>query len=394
MIDRGWSRALAASALLLGLAGPAAAADPYGINVVLPLTGGGSFLGKGQQQTLQALQANVNKNGGINGQDLKFVFEDDQSSPQTSVQVASGIIGQKPSVIIGSSLVAMCSAIAPLIKSGPFDYCLSPGIHPAAGSYQYSTSVDTRDLMDVMLRYFKLRGWTRVAFMNSTDASGQDWQHGLDELLKRPENAGITVVERQSFNPTDVSVSAQIERIKAANPQIFFALSSGSPIATVFKAAFQAGLNVPICTTNANQTFAQMDQYKDFLPKDLYIATALFLPHEGLYQLDSGVETEQKDFYAAHKAAGIAPDITATLAWDPANIIVSALRKLGTKATGEQVRTYIAGLTGYAGVNGMYDFKAVPQRGLSNANAIMSKWDAAKHNWVPVSQPTGTLLKQ
>ena len=377
-----------------GPGGAALAADPYKINVISPLTGGGSFLGKGQQQTLEAFKALTNRDGGIAGRDIDFVYNDDQSSPQTAVQLANAVLAQKPSVMIGSSLVAMCNAIAPLLKSGPFDYCLSPGVHPPAGSFQFSTNIDTRDLMDVLLRYFRLRGITKIAFMTSTDASGQDAEHGFDEMLKQPENAGLSIVERQRFNPTDVSVSAQIERIKAANPQAFVAWSTGAPIATILKAVFQAGLDVPFATTNGNQTFAQFDQYKDFMPKEVLIPTSVYLEHEGLYKLDPLVEEQQAKFYAAHKAAGIIPDNMAALVWDPANLVVSALRKLGPDATAEQVRAWVADQTSYAGVTGIYDFKSVPQRGLTNKNAIVSRWDAGRHNWLPVSQPTGLPLSK
>ena len=59
--------AAAACATLLGLFA-AQAADTYKINVILPLTGGAAFLGKGEQQALQLLQTSVNQDGGINGQ--------------------------------------------------------------------------------------------------------------------------------------------------------------------------------------------------------------------------------------------------------------------------------------------------------------------------------------
>eukprot|EP01037_Dinobryon_pediforme_P032949 gene32949-38169_t len=275
------------------LSGAAWAADPYKIDVVVPMTGGGSFLGKGQQATLEALKDVVNKEGGINGQPLEFVYRDDQSSPQTAVQLTNAVLADKPAVMLGSSLVAMCNAIAPLVKNGPMDYCLSPGAHPAAGSYQFSTSVDTHSLIEALVRYFRLKGLTKVAFMTSTDASGQDAEKGFDEILKMPENASMQVVERQRFNPTDVSVSAQIERIRAAQPQAFIAWSTGAPIATIFKGVLQAGLDVPVGTTNGNQTFAQMEQYKDFLPKTLYIPTSAFPKHDGLFKLDPRVEAEQ-----------------------------------------------------------------------------------------------------
>jgi branched-chain amino acid transport system substrate-binding protein len=308
------------------------------------------------------------------------------------VQIANGILADKPAVMLGSSIVAMCNAIAPLLKDGPFDYCLSPGAHPAPGSYQYSTSADTHALIEALVRYFRLSGKTKIAFMSSTDASGQDAERGFEEVLKLPENSGLQVVERQRFNPKDVSVSAQIERVKAANPQAFIAWSTGAPIATVFKAMLQAGLDVPFGTTNGNQTYAQMAQYKDFLPKELYIPTSVFLPHEGMFKLDPKVEEQQQKFHAAFKAANLKPDNMSALAWDPANMIVQALRALGTKATASQIRDYINGQTGLTGVNGIYDFKAVPQRGLTVKNALVSRWDPAADTWIVVSQPTGVPL--
>jgi branched-chain amino acid transport system substrate-binding protein len=199
-------------------------------------------------------------------------------------------------------------------------------------------------------------------------------------------------VERQRFNPTDVSVSAQIERVRAANPQAFIAWSTGAPIATVFKAVLQAGLDVPVGTTNGNQTFAQMNQYKDFLPKQLYIPTSVFLPHEGMFTLDPKVEEQQKKFYAVFKAANLNPDNMAELSWDPASRIIDALRKVGPKATAQQVKDHIVNDVGYAGINGIYDFKAVPQRGLTVKNAVVTRWDPAKNNWIVVSEPTGTPL--
>jgi len=204
----------------------------------------------------------------------------------------------------------------------------------------------------------------------------------------------VQVVERQRFNPKDVSVSAQIERIKAANPQALIAWSTGAPIATVFKAMLQAGLDVPVGTTNGNQTYAQMEQYKSFLPKQLYIPTSVFLPHEGMFNLNAKVEEQQKKFHAAFKAANLKPDNMSALAWDPANIVVEALRELGAKATAGQIRDYVNSQTSLSGVNGIYNFKSVPQRGLTVKNALVSRWEPAADTWIVVSQPTGTPLQK
>ena len=388
-----WLGALVAANVVAAAGfGPVRAAEPYRIDVILPMTGGASFLGVTIQTTLNVLKGLVNKEGGIDGQPLDFVYQDDQSSPQTTVQLTNAVVGEKPAVLIGSTSVAACNAMAPLLRDGPFAYCMSPGAHPPPGSFQFSSGVDTRDIIETLVRYFRLQGHTRIAFMTSTDASGQDAAKALEEVLKLPENAGVQVVERQRFNPKDVSVTAQIERIKSANPQVFIAWLTGAPIATVFKAMLQAGLDVPCGTTNGNQTFAEMEQYKDFLPKQLFLATSVFPQHQGLYELEPSVEAEQQKFYSALAAANVKVDYPAAAAWDPATIIVGALRKLGTKATAEQIRAYVASQTDLPGINGIYNFKKVPQRGLTVENVVVTRWDAAVQNWLPVSLPSGAPL--
>ncbi len=380
---------LSAGLLALALQGAAKPAHAYDINAILPLTGGASFLGKEEQKALQLAEPLINKAGGIKGQPVHFEFYDDQSNPQTGVQLSNRVIGAKPAVILGSSLVAVCNAMAPLMQNGPTMYCFSPGIHPPAGSYVFTSSVSTLDLADAMIRYFRLKGWKRIAFMTSADATGQDAERGLDEVVGRPENKDVTVVERAHFNITDVSVAAQIEHIKAANPQALIAWSTGTPIATVFKGIIQAGLDIPIGTTNGNMTYAQMTQYASFLPKQLYIAAPEWVQHAGIITLDPAVEAAQKRFFEVYKAANQKPDIAATLAWDPLMIVIDALQHLGPDATAQQVRDYIGGLKGFAGINGIYDFSKVPQRGLDVNDAIVTLWSPTAQTWELVSQPTG-----
>jgi len=381
---------------LLCAASPLAlpSAFAYDINTVLPLTGGASFLGKEEQQALQVAEPFINKTGGIQGQPVHFVFYDDQSNPQTGVQLANRIVASKPALIFGSSLVAVCNAMAPLMQDGPAMYCFSPGIHPPKGSYVFTSSVSTLDLADALIRYFRLKGWTKVAFMTSADATGQDAEHGLDEVVARPENKEVAVVERAHFNITDVSVAAQIEHIKAAAPQALVAWSTGTPIATVFKGIVQAGLDIPIATTSGNMTYAQMTQYASFLPKQLYIPCSEWVQHEGVIALDPAVEKAQAQFFDAFKATNINPDFAQTLAWDPALIVIDALRHLGVNAGAKEVRDYIANLKGFAGLNGIYDFPKTPQRGLDVDGAVVTLWSPAHQTWELVSKPTGIPLGQ
>jgi branched-chain amino acid transport system substrate-binding protein len=381
--------ALFAAALLLGALLPcgARAAEPYEIDVILPLTGPTTFVGKGSQAGLQGVEDVVNKAGGINGRPIHFVFADDQSNPQVTVQLANALLAKKVPIIMGTASVAGCSAMLPLVKDGPLLYCLSPGLHPPDGSYAFSASVSSADTTAVSVRYFRLRGLKKIAIVTSTDASGQDAERGIDAALALPENKDVTVVDREHFAPGDVSVSAQMARIKAAGPQAIIAWSTGTPAATVFRAITELGIDVPVLTTNGNSTYAQMHQYGQFLPKELLFPDQPALAVDEIS--DRGVKDALNTFYTTLTAMGIKPDIIPSTSWDPGLIVVAALKKLGLNATAAQIRDYIANLRGFAGVTGRYDFRAVPQRGLGPNSVIITRWDPQKDTWVGVSKPGG-----
>ena len=371
---------------------PAHAAEPYQINVVMPLSGSGAFLGQGEQKALELAEKSVNDAGGIKGRPLKFVFHDDQSNPQVGVQLASGIVAQKPAVILGSSLVAVCRAIAPLVKNGgPVQYCFSPGLHPPPGSYSFTASVSTYDLAQLAIRYFRQKGWTNVAFLFSADATGQDAENGFNKILAMPENKDVKVVKTAHFNITDVSVAAQIESIKAAHPQAFVAWSTGTPIATVFRGMIQADFDVPMATTDGNMTYQQMENYASFLPKQLYIPAGQYVIRDPSL-VPPDVAKEQAAFYRIFNAAGIKPDEPSELAWQPAMIIIHALQTLGPDASADQIRNFIAHLKNYPSIDGMLDFEKVPQRGLDVSNAVMTLWNPEKQIWDVVSKPGGAPL--
>jgi branched-chain amino acid transport system substrate-binding protein len=390
-------RTLAAAAVLAVIAGfaspPARAAEkPVEIPVITPITGLGSFLGTQDKITLELGENLINKTGGIDGRPVTFVIYDDQSNPRVALQLLNQISSNQPSVILGSHLVSNCNAMAPLLQNGPLLYCLSPGIHPQNGGYIFSSNVSTHDVELAQIRNLRLRGWTRIALITSTDASGQDGEQGIEEALKLPENIGMKLVERAYFNTTDVSVAAQIEHIKAAEPQAVIVWTTGTPLATVFKALIQSGFDVPIAVSYGNMTYAQMNAYAAFLPKQLYIASAEWPPHPATIKLDPAVEAAQQEFFAAFEEKGLAPDVAATVAWDPMLIVVHALRKLGPEASAAQLRDYIAHLRGYAGVNGVYDFEKIPQRGLNEDDVVVTAWSPEHKTWEVISEPGGVPI--
>ncbi len=369
--------ALIVAALVLGDSYPGSSQQtPYEVDAVLSLTGSAAFLGTKEQEALHILEGVINKSGGIDGHPVKFSIQDDASNPQTAVQLATGLISKGARAIIGSSVLATCSAIAPLIdKTGPVTYCLSPLAKPAAGSYWYSTSVAGTDYAAVVPRLLHAHGWTRVAMLNSIDATGQDMERDFGASIKA-DGRGLTIVANEHFTPGDISVTAQLARIKEQKPQVLLAFATGPAFATVMRNMRDSGLDIPVVGSGGNMNYAQLERYSSFLPKTLF-----FLAGGGVVA-DPTVSLKQKDAQAtylqAYSAAGLRPEYASTLIWDPAMLVIDALRHAGPKPTNQKVNDYIQGVRGWAGIAGVYDFRTYPQRGLGGASTVVYRWDSDK----------------
>jgi branched-chain amino acid transport system substrate-binding protein len=294
------------------------------------------------------------------------------------------LIAEKVPVMIGSTLAGSCGAQAPLLKNGPVALCLSPGIHPSAGSFMFSPAPSTLDLGIVTARYYHERGWKKAAFIFSSDGSGQDGERVIDTAFKQPENRDIEIVDVEHFAPSDLSVAAQLAHVKSSGAQVLYVWTSGTPTATVLRDVHDAGIDLPIVTSYSNATYAQMKQYKPFMPRELLFAG---LPTMGPNELPDGeLKTTVDSYFRAFKAAGVRPDIGQTTAWDAGALIVSALRHIGPNATADQIRQYLASLDRWTGATGAFDFRSIPQRGVNwKSSVLMARWDPAKDTWVGVA---------
>jgi len=368
-----------------------AADPPFEITAMLPMTGAGAFQGRAQAAALESYAAYVNRTGGIRGRQLKFIVVDTQTSPQISVQIMNDVVARKAVVVIGPAFAAECAAVLAVVKSGPVDYCTSPGVHPDAGSYEFSAGISTVDLISAMAHYLRERGVKRLAMITSTDASGQDGERAVDAALALPENKELSLVDREHFATSDLNVAAQITRIGAAAPQVVVVWTSGAPFGTVLRNIQEAGLDVPIVTTPGNQTYEQMSAYAAFLPKEMLFLTGIFAAEDAV--TDRATRSQIDLLYESLNATKLHPGYPSQTPWDPAQLLVAALRKLGPDATAAQVREFIAGQRSWVGANGRYDFVNVPQRGLDGSNSVVVRWDKAKGTWMAASKLGGAPLR-
>lgn len=381
------------AALVLGIGATADAQPaPLEINVMLSMSGPVSFLGKAEQAAFDVLETMVNKKGGIAGRPIKIVVADDTSSPQVALQLANAYVAKGVPVFLGSPLASGCfSYMAIIAKTGPVDYCLSPPVSPPSGGYVFTAGASALDQSTSLMRYLKDRGFTRFAILTTTDATGHDFEASYVNVLARPENKAVTIVANEHFAPTDISVNAQLSRIKATNPQVLIMGTIGLASGTIFRGVQDLGMDIPVVAPNGNMLYQEMAQFASILPKEL-LFPAYRAMTEGTVR-PGPIKDAQTAFFAALKTKDLKPDAASVTGWDPMMIVLSAYQKFGLSMTAQQLHTYMLDLHGFPGVNGLYDFRDGGQRGIDSHAIVIDRWDPKKTGFTVVSGPGGAMLK-
>jgi branched-chain amino acid transport system substrate-binding protein len=240
------------------------------------------------------------------------------------------------------------------------------------------------DIEFAMMNRAKKMGFKRFSLIGATDASGQLSLQYIREWGALPANKNIQVVAVEAFAPNDLSVAAQVAKIKAANPDIIYLYAIGTAFGTALRELYNAGLsNVTMYTTPANGSVTQLDTYRAFLPKTLLSSG---MPYQGKIT-NPAMKAAAAEYLDGIRDGGVKFDPMQAYAWDPIKITISALRALPAGATAAQLHNYLENLHDFAGLWGVYDFRTGDQHGVDGRDSIYIAYDNAKNAWVPYDGP-------
>lgn len=143
----------------------------------------------------------------------------------------------------------------------------------------------------------------------------------------------MTITNHEHFTLTDLSVTAQVERIKAAGAQAIVAGSSGTGFGTILRGMRDAGLDVPVASSGANLSYKLMEGFASVMPREVdvmgfpaYARDAVNVPavRRAVDQMTEAMRLQNNN---------LKPEIGGVIAWDAAFVMVDALRKKGVNAT-------------------------------------------------------------
>ena len=223
-------RALGA-ALAFVLAG-AAVAD-INIGVTLATTGPAASLGIPQKNTIELLPTS------IGGEKVNWIVLDDASDTTKALTNARKLISEdKVDVIVGSSTTPNSLAMREAaVDSGTPMISLAASaaiINPTDPKTRWIFKTPQNDALmaDAVAVSMKANGVKTLGYIGFADAYGDGW---LSEIKRSAQTAGIKVVAEEKYNRNDPSVTGQVLKLIAANPDAVLIGAAGTPGATPAK---------------------------------------------------------------------------------------------------------------------------------------------------------------
>ena len=373
---------LAVICLVIALcgAGAQAAKSPYLIGAIFDVSGTGSPLGTPERDTVKMLEAQINKAGGINGHPVKFIYYDNASENTTSVLMAKRLIeADKVKAIVGPSQTGTTLAIAAICQKAriPLVSCAA-GVKIVEPGWPYVFKSAQSDVHAVakVIDFLKVRKITKIAFINVSNAFGKS---GWDQMNQQAKRARISIVEHQEFGPDDSDMTSQLVRIKSRNPQAVVCWGTNPGPAHVAKNFKQLNMRMPLVMSHgiANKKFIEIAGSA---------ANGVVFPAGRLIVASAIPNNDpQKKVLLAYtaqfkKTYGRDADTFGGHAWDAAQLVMNAMRKVGDNPA--KIRAELE-KSRLVGISGVFKFGPREHNGLSkNAFVLVQikngKWALLK----------------
>ena len=193
--------------------------------------------------------AKINDAGGINGRKVELKVLDTKSEITRGGQVAQQLIDEGAQIMIVSSDFDFGSPAAAVAqKHGMVSISLgaaSPKFGAQGiGDKAFSFAPSTGNCASVLSTFALDQGYKKAfTLLDDTLSYTRGFYAAFTKFYKQ---GGGTIVGTDSFKNDDSSVAAQINKIKAANPDMVFLASYPPGGASVLRQIRAAGINIPI----------------------------------------------------------------------------------------------------------------------------------------------------
>ena len=371
-----------AAALALAVTGTAQ--GDINVGVTLSATGPAASLGIPERNTFELLPTT------IAGQKVNWIVLDDGSDTTKAVTNTRKLLSEdKVDVIVGSTVtpnsLAMIDIVAdaetPMIAMAASARVVDPA-NPKT-KWVFKTPQSDSLMADAIAVSMKANGVKTIGYIGFNDAYGDSW---LAEIKRSAQTAGIKVVAEEKYNRNDASVTGQILKIVATNPDAVLIGASGTPAATPQKELAARNYKGKVYQTHgvANPDFLRVVGKEG---NGTILPAGPMLVYE---QLPAGnpVKKSAAEYVTKYEAKYGTRSTFGGHAWDAylllSHAIPDALKKAqpGTKEFRAALRDGLENAKDIHGAHGVFNMNPQDHNGLDNRARMMIRIEDGK--WVVI----------
>jgi branched-chain amino acid transport system substrate-binding protein len=334
------------AAALLAAAVPALAQDSIKIGLIVDRIGFAKAWSEPITQGALYAARELNAKGGVLGRKIELVIEDDQSKPELSALAARKLDGAGVSFILSlTHTVAALQAQTVTVESR------TPHLAPSLTVDTLTTQINNPNFWQTgplastqiatLLSYARHKNYRRVALVSDNSAISQATAKAFKAEF---DKNGIQVVADETLPGGAQSADAQMQKVRAANPDAIFLATLLTPENLLVLRYYRSlGMKTPL-----------VGNYNLSVPVYMSVAKGLL---DGLVFVDAWdpEKPEVKQFVAGYaKEMGTEPYNTMGFGYDGVMMAADAIRRAGSTDK-DQVRQAMQATRGYKGVLGSRD---------------------------------------
>ena len=364
-----------ATVALVAFASPFAASAQVKVGVIVSATGPAASLGIPQKNSIALLPKT------IGGKSVDYVVLDDASDVTTAVKDMRKLISDdNVDVVLGSSITPNSLAmvdVASELQTPMISMAASAKIvEPVDAKHQWIFKTPQNDALmaSAIADHMAATGIKTVGFIGFSDSYGEGW---YNEFSKAAEAKGIKIVAHENYSRSDTSVTGQVLKLMAANPDAVLIAGSGTPAALPEKALKERGYKGKYYQTHgvANADFLRVcgaDCNGTILPAGP-ILVASQLPDGNASKAPAMKYVH--DYEAAYGAGTVATFgahlYDAGLLLEQAIPVALKTAQPGTPAFRKALRDAIEGLSNVPATHGVFTMSKTDHAGLDQRGRVM-----------------------
>ncbi|WP_336632701.1 MULTISPECIES: ABC transporter substrate-binding protein [unclassified Microbacterium] len=210
----------------------------------LAMSGPLAGIATANRQGLEAAVDAINAAGGIEGREVTLIVGDDGADPTKATTLLQEKLdeGEIDFVIAGNTSNVGLALLPLLTCEEIFSSGQQAAINdPSKFPYHFGLVVPNSTQNRAMVERVQEKGYKKVALLHTNDANGEAIADTYRTLFGEE---GIEFVD-ESFAPTDIDMTAQLQRLQAQNPDVLILSGLGSVAGYELQSRTKLGWDIP-----------------------------------------------------------------------------------------------------------------------------------------------------